>query len=338
MAEPDPGREVDSMLPSRRPSETSAGPESRRSSAGFFSSAKSFFLPIGQALDPAGVGGYPIDLRVKARSSTWPPGNLAGLTKHYVALAQYGLGAHERWVTGQGEQWLQVALGAGDHLLATQESDGSWVHHEPFEHTFPLPAPWRCGMAQGEAASLLVRLYLATGESRFADSARAALVPLSVPTARGGVLAELDGAPWPEEYPTDPPSYVLNGAIFALWGLRDVGVGLSDSEALRAFNEGVDGLAASLHRFDNGWWSLYCLFPLPVAPISSSFYHALHIAQLDAMNALAPRPEFKVIRSRWAAYAESPYSRRRAFLTKAAFRIAIPRNRLFARRMPWTRI
>ena len=338
MAEPDPGREADRTLHPPRSTPTSAEPESRRSSAGFFSSAKSFFLPVGPALDPAGVRGYPIDLRVKARSSSWPPPDLADLTEYWVALAQFGLGAYERWVAGQGDEWLAAARGAGDHLLATQQSDGSWIQEEPFKHTFPVRAPWRCGMAQGEAASLLVRLYLTTRESRFADSARAALAPLSVPTSEGGVLAELDGMPWPEEYPTDPPSYVLNGAIFAIWGWRDVGVGLDDSKALQAFNDGVDGLAANLHKFDTGWWSLYCLFPLPVKPVASSFYHALHISQLDAMNMLAPRPEFKVIRDRWAANAESAYSRRRAFLTKAAFRVAIPRNRLFARRMPWTRI
>src|SRR5437764_1280364 len=103
MAEPDPGCEADSALALRRRSQPSAGPESRRSSAGFFSSAKSFFLPVGPALDPGGVRGYPIDMRVKARSSTWPPPDLGALTQYWVALAQYGLGAYERWIAGQGE-------------------------------------------------------------------------------------------------------------------------------------------------------------------------------------------------------------------------------------------
>jgi heparosan-N-sulfate-glucuronate 5-epimerase len=309
--------------------------ESRRSSAGFFSSAKSFFLPLGSAIAPDGVAGYPIDLRVKSRASVWPAPEVAENLDFYVAVAQYGLGAYERWLAGDGEEWLAAARAAGMHLLSRQEPDGSWLHHTAFPHTFPLQPPWRCGMAQGEAASLLVRLHLSTGEAMFAAAAVRALAPLSLARERGGVRATLDGRPWPEEYPTDPPSFVLNGAMFALWGLRDVGVGLGDAEAKQAFEEGVDSLAANLHRYDNGWWSLYCLNPRPVA---SSFYHTLHIAQLEAMDMLSPRPEFAPMRSRWKAYAESPWNGRRAFASKVVFRIMVPRNQFMARHLPWSRL
>jgi hypothetical protein len=256
----------------------------------------------------------------------------------YVGVAQYGLGAFERWLAGDGEEWLAAATATGMHLVSSQEQDGSWLHPEAFAHTFPLAPPWRCGMAQGEAASLLVRLYLTTHEEVYADSALRALSPLSRAPSEGGVRALLDGRPWPEEYPTSPPSFVLNGAMFALWGLRDVAVGLGDAEAASAFEEGVDALAASLHRFDNGWWSLYSLFPHPVIGVASSFYHDLHITQLRAMDLISPRPEFEQVRTRWIAYADSPWSRRRAFASKALFRVLVPRNRVFARRMPWTRL
>lgn len=324
----------------RRPAESAAirdSGESHRSSAGFFSSAKSFFLPLGPALDPDGVVGYPIDMRVKSRSSRWPAPELRRL-QFYVGVAQYGLGAYERWLAGDGEEWLAAARAAATHLISSQEPDGSWLHHEAFKHTFPLLPPWRCGMAQGEAASLLVRLHKATGEGIFAEAALRALAPLSRAREDGGVRALLDGRPWPEEYPTDPPSFVLNGAIFALWGLRDVGVGLDNADAARAFEEGVDALAANLHRFDNGWWSLYSLFPHPVIGVASSFYHDLHITQLQAMDMLSTRPEFEATRLRWTAYASSPWNRRRAFASKAVFRMLVPRNRVLARRMPWTRI
>ena len=132
-----------------------------------------------------------------------------------------------------------------------------------------------------------------------------ALSPLSVPSSEGGACALLDGRPFPEEYPTQPPSFVLNGAIFALWGLRDVAVGLGHAEAGRAFEDGVDALAASIHRWDTGSWSLYDLFPHPVPNVASGAYHALHVAQLEAMVQLAPRPELAA-----AADATSAASRR----------------------------
>ncbi len=309
--------------------------QSRPSDAGFFSSAKRLTLPVGPMVDPRAVRGYPIDLRVKAQSTRWPPD---GGTTNYVNVAQYGLGCYERWLAEEGEVWLHGALDTGRYLLARQEQDGSWLHHEAFEHTLPLAAPWRCAMAQGEGASLLVRLYLETGESSFAEAALMALLPLSRRSDGGGVCARLNGAPWPEEFPTDPPSFVLNGAIFAWWGLRDVGVGLNDVPAMKAFDQGVDVLATNLHRFDTGWWSLYCLYPHPVRPIASSFYHALHIAQLKAMHTLAPRPQFEITRERWSRYFDSAPLRWRAFGGKVLHRLAVPRNPWLARRLGWTRI
>ena len=132
--------------------------------AGFFSSDKRLVLPLGPAIAPRGVRGYPIDFRVKAQAQRWPPQGLSSPSDHYVSLAQYGLGCYERYVMDEGEAWLAAALRVGRYLVQHQDSDGSWLNHRPFKHTFPLKAPWPCGMAQGEAASLLVRLHLQTGE------------------------------------------------------------------------------------------------------------------------------------------------------------------------------
>jgi heparosan-N-sulfate-glucuronate 5-epimerase len=305
--------------------------------AGFFSSAKRLVLPRGPASDPHGVRGYPIDFRVKAQSTRWPPDGMESPSDRYVPLAQYGLGCYERFLAGEGEEWFAAAVQVGRYLTQHQEPDGSWLNRLSFTHTFPLTAPWRCGMAQGEAASLLVRLHLETGKPEFAEAARNGLAPLWRSREQEGVCAWLSEAPWPEEYPTDPPSFVLNGAMFAWWGVRDVGVGLGDDTASRAFSEGVDSLASNLHRFDTGRWSLYCLYPHPLPTIASSFYHMLHITQLEAMHALAPRPQLEMIRERWISYFDSRTLRWRAFSQKALFRLVVPRNRLLAERLPWTR-
>ena len=107
--------------------------------------------------------------------------------------------------------------------------DGLWLNRLPYTKTFQLPAGWPSAMAQGEGASLLARLYLETGEERWADAARRAVAAMRAAERRGRRAgAASTGAPWPEEYPTDPPSYVLNGGIFALWGLYDVGTALGD--------------------------------------------------------------------------------------------------------------
>ena len=196
----------------------------------------------------------------------------------------------------------------------------------PYPHTYALDPPWVSAMAQGEGASLLVRLHAETGDERYAEAARRAPRPMGVPSSEGGACALLDGRPFPEEYPTQPPSFVLNGAIFALWGLRDVAVGLGHAEAGRAFEDGVDALAASIHRWDTGSWSVYDLFPHPVPNVASGAYHALHVAQLEAMHELAPRAELAAAAGRFAAYAASPARQAGALARKALFRVAEPRS------------
>ncbi len=309
---------------------------SKRSDAGFWSSAKSFFLPVGPHIERSSVRGYPIDMRVKAtvaRTAITP--EVLGTHGLHVGLTQYALGCYERWLGGEGEQWLQAAIVAGRHLVALQDPDGAFLHHEAFPHTFRLPPPWASGITQGQAASLFVRLHAETADDIFAGAAQRALAPMATPQSQGGVRGELGGLPWPEEYPTEPQSHVLNGAIFGLWGMRDVAVGLGSETARAQFAAGLDSLEANLHRYDTGSWSLYSLYPHPIYNRASSFYHDLHVRQLTAMEVLAPRPVFAATRQRWAGYAASRYSRVTSFAWKAAFRIIVPRNRALAQKLPW---
>ena len=97
-----------------------------------------------------------------------------------------------------------------------------WFHHFDWPYRQMLKAPWYSGLAQGNGLSLLVRAAQATGDSAFADerASRVSVVPASV--SDGGVLVEDDrGHVWIEEYLVDPPSHILNGFIWALWGVYD---------------------------------------------------------------------------------------------------------------------
>jgi peptidoglycan/xylan/chitin deacetylase (PgdA/CDA1 family) len=283
------------------------------------------------------MDGYYIDFTVKADTTDWPPPWMPPRHERiHVASAQFGLGCIERFLGGEGDVWLATAAAVGDELLADQAPDGGWPHAVAMPHSYWLRPPWLSAMAQGEGASLFVRLYGHTGDERYADAARLALGPMKTPTVSGGVRAELDGGFFPEEYPTDPPSYVLNGAIFALWGCRDVAIGLGDSDAQSLYDEGIETLARSLHRFDTGYWSLYDLFPHPVPNIASGAYHLLHRRQLEALQATDPRPEFEATAARFERYAEDRAARSRAFMEKVAFRLVVPRSNRLAHRLPWS--
>lgn len=300
--------------------------------------SRSFGAPYGPHVDPAGVRGYPIDFRGKAnRLKMWPGFHEQPGSELWVGAIQRGLGCFERFLAGEGEQWLQSARDTADLLVREQRDDGTWVHEFDYPHTFALSAPWTSGMAQGEGASLLLRLHGETGEERYGEAAVRAVESLHRPTTEGGTAAPLGDTLVPEEYPTRPPSLVLNGLIFGLWGLRDVAVGTGDARAQAAFDGGVDALVRSIDRWDTGTWSRYDLYPHQVTNVASNAYHGLHITQLDATGRLARRPELVAVAWRWAGYMDRRPYRVLAFGRKALFRVAEPRSARAARVLPWAR-
>lgn len=295
-----------------------------------------FSLPRGRNVEAAPVSGYPIDFTSKARSSEWPPAELPQLQRRlHVITAQWGLGCVERYLDGDGDEWLAGAVGAARHLAAIQGPGGGWVHRAPMSHTFSLQPPWLSAMAQGEGASLLVRVAALAGEEELAPAARRAVAGLCEAPSPAGLVATLGSGAFPQEYPTAPPSHVLNGGIFALWGLRDVAIACEDGALGERYRAGVDTLEREIDRWDTGRWSLYDLLERPLPNVASPAYHQLHIDQLRAMDALEARPRLAAAADRFEAYADSRVNRARAVGTKVGFRLAIPRNRLLAGRLPW---
>ena len=92
---------------------------------------------------------------------------------------------------------------------------------------------------------------------------------------------------------------------------------------------------ANIERWDTGSWSRYDLFPHRVTNVASKAYHELHVAQLEAMDELAPHPELRAAAERFAGYAASPVRRAGAFGRKALFRMTEPRSARLARLLPW---
>lgn len=287
-----------------------------------------FPVAQGSAIAYDALRGYYIDLTRKAVEAPRDTAELARLPLH-VMTCQWGLGCYDRYLAGEGDRWLDAALRIGRFLAETQVQAGplagAWRHSRPFPHSYELAPGWISGMAQGEGASLLVRLFLESGEERFAEAAERALRVLEVPVEEGGVCRSLGGGPLPEEYPTDPASHVLNGAIFAAWGYYDAAVALGMPQLRERFDLVAATIAENLHRWDLGYGSRYDLYPHPVVHIAAPWYHRLHIQQLQVLVEMTGRTEFAEVSRRWQRYARSRVKWTRALAHKVAFRLAVPK-------------
>ena len=171
-----------------------------------------------------------------------------------------------------------------------------------------LKPGWYSAMAQGHALSLLTRTYLYTGNStKYLTAALNGLKLFSIAAKDGGIVnLFLEKYVWYEEYPTTPPSFVLNGFIYSLFGLYDLKEVSGSELAAKLYRQGMTSLKQLLPLFDLGSRSAYDLRHFSkkkVAPnVARWEYHLTHINQLLILSTIDDDPIFKIFAIRWIQY------------------------------------
>ena len=253
-----------------------------------------------------------------------------GLQYNPIAVAQWGLANYNRFCeTGDEGRW-QKTLKAADWLTANleQNTHGLWVwnHHFDWDYRDTLRAPWYSGLAQGQGVSLLLRVHARSEDEKYQRAADKAFVALTRPIVEGGVLFEIlsennEKNLWIEEYLVDPPTHILNGFIWALWGVFDYWLAHADASAKSIFDRGIETLVRNLVRFDTGYWSLYEQSGTRLKMLASPFYHQLHIVQLRVMSKVTGDARFATVAERWEGYALRRSNRTRALVEKSIFKL-----------------
>lgn len=197
-------------------------------------------------------------------------------------------------------------LSCANWFVRSQTSDGHWL--TPFGmKKFNLKAPFGSAMAQGMGISVLVRAHLVQPDERYFAAARSALRPFAVLVKDGGVRTVTDGRVFFEEYPTPRPHHVLNGFIYAIWGLYDLVRLEQQAEAGRLWEEGIATLRDWLPHFDSGRWSWYHIGDGVKNPATIP-YHKLHIEQLRAVHAMTGEALFGETADRWQRYLDGRFN------------------------------
>ena len=223
-----------------------------------------------------------------------------------VAVFQYGLGCYDLYLQEGDKRYLKLFLHYAAWTLEQQDSSGRWAN---FAHCYP-ENPFGA-MAQGEAASLLIRAYKESGEQRYLDAARKAIDYMLIPLEKGGTTRYDGDDVILLEYTHLP--VVMNGWIFAWWGLYDYVKLTADTRYRDVMERSCQSLERHLPLFSTGYWSKYDLD----YRIASPFYHRLHIAQMTAMHQLTGRETFAEYAAKWTHNQESLWCRWKAFIIKA---------------------
>lgn len=229
---------------------------------------------------------------------------------HPVGQAQLALSMHNNWKVKGDDAYLEHCELNGEDILenATEHDGALWL---PYGFDFPLHgdpentihADWWSGMAQGQVLSLMCRLAGDTGDRKWRNAADSIFesflrihsfdsVPADHPWT---VFVDANGYLWFEEYAGDvEPMRVLNGHIFALYGLYDYWALTGDNRAARLFDGGAETVLEYVPQLrvpgEPSWYGMR-IQDNPVA--QSEGYHRIHIGQLSMLALMTGDDRFE---------------------------------------------
>lgn len=252
------------------------------------------------------------------------PTDAAGLTvwrdrqgvrhNHPVSFAQYAIYSLIEYEATGDPAWLDRAVTNANALIGMHvERGNAWWYPYPFDWTYyerTLNAPWWSGMAQGHALSLFVRLgELQPDNPAWDDAAEHTFQSFTQPPSATEPWSTIviDGSLWFEEYAgNQPPLQVLNGHVFAMFGVFDYWRVTGDPVA----EELLTGSAATVLDMmplirAEGQPSYYCAQPdyCRSPDWQNQNYHPIHVWQLESVATITGVPEF----AEWAALLDADF-------------------------------
>jgi hypothetical protein len=280
---------------------------------------------LGRAFVPGKLEGYFNDLTGKTHwlgraDNDGVPINTLSTGQQFQfpnLIIQKSLGHWDQWSIKKNEQDKQAFQCLCDWLVKHQEPNGAWDTWQVLRGEQQLRYS---AMTQGQALSALSRAWNLTQDRKYVEAATRAFKFMQVPIQQGGVTYfEPDGV-FLEELPCEPRNTILNGWIFALFGLYDFGLVADNVEVQTVFERSLDTLAKHLPQYESGYWSYYNTQGL----LSSPFYHNLHIHQLGALALISINPVFSEYQQHWRAFQNNCLCKSRAFITKAIQKLREP--------------
>lgn len=227
-------------------------------------------------------------------------------------ISLYGLEHYSLYLLNNDIKSKEKFLKVANWLINNQDARGGWaykfdLHFYPSRFKEKLNSPWYSAIGLGMALSVLARAYNLTKDYTFIKNALKSTKIFETPSNKNGVLSKFENKFYfYEECPTDPPSYILNGFMFALIGLYDLYQSSKNNEALKLYNLGIVSLKRMLPLYDLGHRTAYDLTHYTTdggyPNVAKWGYHITHIHLLEAINSIEKDKKLNETLERWKGY------------------------------------
>lgn len=276
------------------------------------------------------LGHYPVDLIPRLEQGHFGAFDSMGLPRrqsgkglvyNYTTLSAFALAHWSRWLESGEPAARGAVLSVADYFQRTAVWQGRSAVFKA-----DLPSHGNVGpisaMVQGEALSVLCRVYELTHDPAILRLALACGRPFLIDLVDGGVQSKIKAdLPWYEEDTRFPVRHILNGMIYSLWGLRDLVTTTKEPDFERAFTRGAESVVEAIGYFDAGWWTWYDIPTVGRPYIASAMYHDLHICQTEILAGQTGSAALLERAARWRDYRHAPWNRARAAVAMAGAKI-----------------
>ena len=225
-----------------------------------------------------------------------------------ISIGQMGLSIFYTYLKTKSDhdksRFLKFAEWFYNNVEITDNLGARWLTDVALPQ-YQNPGPWQSAFSQARGISILLRAYQITEQKDYKILAEKALIPFTKPVEEGGVTVFTEWGPFYEEYTATVPTLVLNGMIFALFGIYDfVRVFPDNSLARDIFNRGIQTVKNILPEYNLGYWSRYNLcraeFYPDIDPATIQ-YQRLHVAQLNILYQITAENIFSEYADRFAS-------------------------------------
>lgn len=225
-----------------------------------------------------------------------------GTKANYLAvnIAQYGFIIHQFWIENKREDYFEVLKSCLKVLNSMEsiEENGIFFREKYNSIRYNLTKNWVSAMAQGECLSFYLRMYQIMNSALLLEKCHQIFKAMLVPVAENGVkIIDENGFHWLEEYPSTPSSYVLNGFIYALFGIQDYYRVTGSAIAEIELTKYLKTIEKNIERFDAGFWSYYDLHYKELV----KFYYQknVHAPQMIALYKITGNKKYEVLNKKW---------------------------------------